>query len=128
MKYIVSLILVLLVSATSFAQARGSQFKFVKETHDFGTLKEGGEAIFEFVFVNSGNEPLIIDGVSASCGCTVPSFNHEPVLPNQKGSIKVKFNTTGKNGSFAKTVYVKSNVPTEKEKYELFIKGVVVPR
>ncbi len=128
MKYIISIIVLTFCSYTMQAQVRGAQFKFAKETHDFGTLKEGGEAFYEFTFTNTGNEPLIIDGVSASCGCTVPSFNHEPVLPNQKGTIKVKFDTHGKNGPFDKIVYVKSNVPTAKEKYELFIKGVVVPK
>ncbi len=127
MKYLFSVLLLLVLSATSFAQA-GPKFKFTNETHEFGQLKEGEQALCEFTFVNVGNEPLIIDGVSASCGCTVPSFNHEPVLPNQRGTIKVKFDTNGKNGAFTKSVYIKSNVPSNREKYELFIKGTVSPK
>jgi hypothetical protein len=128
MKHFLAILFFACFAQLATAQSRGAQFKFVKESHDFGILKEGGEAFFEFAFTNTGNEPLIIDGVSASCGCTVPSFNHEPVLPNQRGTIKVKFDTHGKNGPFDKIVYVKSNVPTVKEKYELYIRGTVVPK
>jgi Protein of unknown function (DUF1573) len=132
MKYLIPLVLTLLLSQIAFAQnnGNGAKFKFVQETHDFGNLKEGDEAIYEYVFVNAGNEPLIINNCSASCGCTVPTWQRNPVMPGSKGSILVKFDTHNKNGSFKKVVYIESNAVNpdpSKAKYELYITGTVTP-
>jgi hypothetical protein len=102
------------------------KFKFGEETHDFGTLKEGGPAEYVFKFKNVGKEPLIIQGASASCGCTTPDWPKEPILPGKEGQIKVQYNTSGRVGPFNKTVYISSNAASDKERYELYIKGTVV--
>lgn len=47
-------------------------------------------------------------------------------MPGQKGSIKVKYNTKDRIGSFNKTVYIKSNAKSDKERYEITIKGNVI--
>lgn len=102
------------------------RFKFESgETHDFGTLKEGPVAEYVFVFKNVGKEPLIIQNASASCGCTTPEWPKEPILPNKKGKIVVRYNTQGRVGPFNKTVFISSNAASDKERYELFIKGTV---
>ena len=48
--------------------------KFEKETARFGTVKEGTQATHEFNFTNTGNAPVVISDVKASCGCTTPDF------------------------------------------------------
>ncbi len=94
MKSIVFLCIALLSFSFS-GSAQGNQspnapvFKFVEETHDFGTIKEGPQAVYEFVFTNTGREPLIIQSCSASCGCTTPDWSKDPILPGQKGKITV---------------------------------------
>jgi hypothetical protein len=106
------------------------RFQFVGgETHDFGTLKEGPSAEYVFKFKNTGRQPLIITNASASCGCTVPEFPKEPILPGKQGQIKVTYNTSGKAGPFDKTVFIQSNAPSNVsgDRYELHIKGTVVP-
>lgn len=106
------------------------RFQFIGgEMHDFGTLKEGPSAEYIFQFKNGGKQPLIITNASASCGCTVPEFPKEPILPGKKGQIKVTYNTSGKSGPFDKTVFIQSNAPsnTSGDRYELHIKGTVVP-
>jgi hypothetical protein len=106
------------------------RFQFIGgETHDFGTLKEGPSAEYIFQFKNTGKQPLIITNASASCGCTVPEFPKEPILPGKKGQLKVTYNTSGKAGPFDKTVFIQSNAPsnTSGDRYELHIKGTVVP-
>lgn len=101
--------------------------KFDKTTHDYGRIaEEVGTAVCEFEFTNTGDKPLIINRVSASCGCTTPSYTKEPVLPGQKGTIKVAYSTTGRVGSFSKTVRVLTNTP--EGQYVLVIKGEVLPR
>lgn len=94
---------------------------FTEEIHDFGTIPEGPKAEFEFKFVNNGTEPIVIQKVNASCGCTTPSYSKEPVKPGEKGAIKAVYNTQGRPTPFNKTITVVSNAGTK----VLVIKGTV---
>lgn len=125
------LLLLTLISAYFLSNAQNNSpnapvFKFVEETHDFGNIAEGPEAMIDFTFTNTGKEPLIIQQCSASCGCTTPDWSKEPILPGQKGSIKVKYTTKDRVGTFNKTVYIRSNAKSSSERYEIFIKGNVI--
>ena len=113
----------------SLTDKNAPRFQFIGgETHDFGTLKEGPDAEYVFQFKNVGKQPLIITNASASCGCTVPEVPKEPILPGKIGKLKVTFHTAGKGGQpFNKTVYINSNAASDKDRYEIFIKGTVAP-
>ncbi len=104
------------------AQAQGVM-TFGEKTHDFGTLREGDPATHEFVFTNTGNQPIVISGVKASCGCTTPAWTKDPVLPGQKGKITAAYSSQGRPGAFHKSISVTSNAATPTE--QLFIKGQV---
>lgn len=101
--------------------ASADVMKFKTEIHDFGTIQEGPTADYEFVFENTGSEPVVLDRVQASCGCTTPTHTKEPVLPNKSGTIKASYNTQGRPGPFTKTITVFSNKGTK----VLTIKGTV---
>lgn len=124
-------LLICLLCATIFLKAQnipmpGAKFKFEKITHDFGSVKQGPDIFYDFTFTNVGTEALLIYDASGSCSCTIPSFNRAPVKPGQKGSIKVKFETKDKQGTFNKTVYIKSNATSKSEPFEIYIKGNVL--
>lgn len=130
--------LALTVGAYGVAQAQAPaatnknapKFEFIGgETHDFGTIPEGPAVTYDFKFKNTGKEPLIIQGVSASCGCTTPTYSKDPVMPGKTGSISVQYNTQGRPTPFTKTVFIQSNAqtPAGKDRYEIFIKGNVTP-
>ena len=76
---------------------------------DFGKVASGTKVTHQFVFTNSGSEPLTITNVKPSCGCTTPNWSKEPVAPGTEGYIDVVFNTTGKSGIQSKTVTVTGN-------------------
>jgi hypothetical protein len=97
---------------TDAAKTPSTTIKFKEESHDFGTLQEGDPAVAEFVFKNTGKEPLIIQNVHPSCGCTVPSWSKEPVAPGKKGVIKASYGTKGRVGNFNKSVTVTSTAGT----------------
>ena len=99
---------------------------FEKSEIDFGEIIQGEKVSHTFSFTNTGNIPLVISDVSATCGCTVPTWPKEPVLPGEKGEISVVFDSNGKNGSQMKQVTVLTNaVPSTKV---LKLKGeVIVP-
>jgi hypothetical protein len=104
------------------------KFSFVGgETYDFGNLTDQKDAEHVFQFKNTGKTPLIITNASASCGCTVPEFPKEPIMPGKTGAIKVTFHTAGKSGPFNKTVFINSNASAAQERYEIYIKGSVTP-
>lgn len=127
-KIISSLALILGLATFSFAQVQiesGPQIEFDKDVHDFGNLKQGADATTEFVFTNTGNEPLIISNSQGSCGCTVPSWPREPIAPGQKASIKVKYDSQ-RLGPINKSVTVTSNAANEGQ-VVLRIKGVIEP-
>lgn len=98
------------------------------EMHDFGVVKEGPNADYEFEFINRGKSPLIIRSCQPSCGCISPSWPKEPLLPGKKGIIKISYCTMGRPGYFTKTIVVYSNgvSPEGKECVRLIIKGRVV--
>lgn len=81
---------------------------FDKTTHDYGTIEYNGNGICHFVFTNTGKEPLILSNAKASCGCTVPSWPKQPILPGQSDSIQVKYSTT-RVGQINKSITVTSN-------------------
>lgn len=63
------------------------------------------------MFTNTGNAPLVISSATGSCGCTVPTYPKEPIMPGQKGVIKVHYDTN-RLGAFNKTVTIVSNAPS----------------
>ena len=84
--------------------------KFETTMHDFGTVVENnGMITANFEFVNEGDAPLIIKGVSASCGCAIPEWTQKPVVPKGKGTLKVSYNPKGRPGTFVKSVVVRTN-------------------
>lgn len=87
-----------------------AKIEFEKTSHDFGTISEtGGPAVYDFIFKNTGDAPLILNSVRASCGCTTPSWSRQPIAPGQTGSVKVSFDPRHRPGRFNKSVTVNSN-------------------
>lgn len=85
------------------------EIKFDVEEFDFGTIKQGDKVSYDFNFMNTGKEPLIISNAQGSCGCTVPQWPKEPIAKGGKGTIHVEFNSAGKMGMQDKTVTITSN-------------------
>lgn len=100
--------------------------QFETDNHDFGNVPEGTMATYEFKFKNTGNQPVVIANVQASCGCTTPDWTKTPVLPGKTGIIRAMYNSAGRPGVFNKTVTVTSNA-AEASKV-LSIKGSVLTK
>lgn len=94
--------------ATSTGAAAGV-IEYAETVYDFGTVKEGDIVEHVFTFKNTGKEPVILNQVSASCGCTTPDYTKTPILPGATGEIKVSFNSAGQAGVQQKIVTVSSN-------------------
>ena len=83
---------------------------FETELIDLGTFMQYDDpsSKCEFIFTNTGKEPLIISKAKGSCGCTVPSWPKEPVMPGESGLIQVNYDEK-RIGSFNKSITITSN-------------------
>ncbi len=75
---------------------------------DYGTIEQASTGVRFFKFTNTGTAPLLIQNAKGSCGCTVPNWPREPIMPGQNGYIKVKYDTK-RVGNFAKYVTLTTN-------------------
>jgi hypothetical protein len=98
------------------------EFQFEKETIDYGKIKKNANGVRVFVFKNTGNQPIIITNIQSSCGCTVAERPEKPIMPNEKGTIKISYDTK-KIGGFSKVITIFSNAKNARKR--LRIKGYV---
>ncbi len=90
---------------------------------DYGTIYKNGDGQSYFAFENTGKEPLILSNVRSSCGCTVPKWPRNPILPGQNDTIYVKY-ATNRLGVINKSITVYSNA--KNSPVVLRIKGKVI--
>lgn len=112
--------------AATTSDANKPEMTFTEEEFNFGTIKQNDMVNHEFVFTNTGKEPLIITEAHGSCGCTVPQWPKEPIKKGEKGVIKVSFNSSGKMGMQDKTVSITSNAKSSPK--VLHIKGTILSK
>ena len=128
------LTLILLISTLLFVKAQtptsssdnpnSPEITFENIVHDYGTVNQGADGNCEFKFTNTGKEPLILSNVRTSCGCTVPSWPKEPILPGKTGAIKVNYTKMNVAGTISKQITVYSNA--KNGTIVLNIKGTVL--
>jgi hypothetical protein len=89
--------------------------KFNIDKYDFGKIKQNVPVTYTFEITNISGKPLVIENAHSTCGCTVPEFPKEPILPGKSAKIKVQYNAAN-GGSFTKPVYIKlAGVDEQKE-------------
>jgi hypothetical protein len=86
---------------------------FKADVYDFGTIPEGPSAEHVFTFTNTGKEPIVIERVQPSCGCTAPDWTKEPIAPGKTGMVKATYGTQGRPGHFEKNMTVFTNAGTK---------------
>lgn len=119
MKQLLSIVAFLAVATYASAQAVAT---FDVTTVDYGMIEKGSDPLRKFPFKNTGNEPLIIKNAKGSCGCTVPTYPKEPVMPGETAVIEVRYDTQ-RVGPFTKTVTLTTNEAVDTK--TLTIKGEV---
>ena len=120
-------IMLLMAGAAKAQDAKtqnGPEIEFEKVVLDYGDVPYNGNGECEFRFTNTGSEPLIVQKPKSSCGCTIPSWPNEPILPGESDDIKVTYKTN-RVGTINKTVTVTSNA-VKNSTVVLRIKGTVL--
>ncbi|MEP0986456.1 DUF1573 domain-containing protein [Ekhidna sp.] len=123
MKLLLSTVSVLFLLS---AQAQPN-LSFEITDYNFGELnEEGGSAEYTFKFVNSGDAPIKVTAVKASCGCTTPGWTKEEIMPGDSGYVKAKYNPRNRPGRFRKSLSVSTTHGPSNQ--TLYISGFVKPK
>lgn len=104
-------------------QGPHASIEFEQQEFNFGTITQGEKVKNVFVFTNTSETPLIIYNAKGSCGCTVPEWPREPILPGESSQLMVVFDSKGKKGNTAKRVTITAN--TEIPNTYLTLKGTI---
>jgi hypothetical protein len=104
-------------------ELKTTKIEFEESEFEFGEVNEGDTVRHEFIFKNTGEEPLLISDAKGSCGCTTPHYTKDTIAPGATGKMMVQFNSNGRDGIQEKTVTILAN--TEPEATVIKIKGKV---
>lgn len=89
-----------------WAQKTPSSVELVPPQYEFGTVEQGTIVRALFKVKNTGETPIQIQDIKPSCGCTVASWDQDPIPPGGEKAITVSFNTAGKIGKQRKSIVV----------------------
>jgi len=96
----------LVAGFTVMAQKRDELVKLSAETYNFGKIKQGVPVTTSFTVSNTSDKPIVLESVTASCGCTTPEWSKEPIAPGSTAQIKVGYNAAGV-APFTKDITIK---------------------
>ncbi|MCB0382783.1 MAG: DUF1573 domain-containing protein [Psychroserpens sp.] len=100
-------------------------FHFEEEVIDYGTIAQNSDGVRTFQFTNRGRAPIVISKVKTTCGCTIPTYPKQAILPGESATIDIKY-ATNRVGTFSKSITIFSNADNSQKK--LRIKGNVIAR
>ena len=120
-KFFTLLVCAILLETANAQTAINEDLQLNEMEYDFGTIPQGKPVYHFFQIMNKGAAPLKLDNVQATCGCTTPEWNKEPIAAGAADKIKVgynaategpfeKFITVTYNGNVTKQIKIKGNV------------------
>jgi hypothetical protein len=110
MKLIQFIILFLFINACSRVDKSFKPILTVnKISKNLGKVSFDSSTTISYTINNVGNAPLIIDTITVSCECTIPSFIKKSILPNDSAILNITYKPLN-TGEFNKAVIIKSNI------------------
>lgn len=108
MKKLILSVAALVMSTAIFAQQKSTDVALItNDVIDFGKVPANIPVTATFIIKNVGKVPLIIESANATCGCTVPEYSKEPIMPGKEATVKGTYNAAQGLGSFVKPIHVK---------------------
>lgn len=90
--------------------------------YDFGQVEYGTPVYCTFVMTNVSNEPVIIDNVRTSCGCTAPFWTEKEVMPGDTSHVVMEYDAHDK-GDFYR--WVRVFISGQRRPERLYVQGSV---
>lgn len=119
--FALSLFILPLVAAAQNAP----QMSFESTTVDYGEIERGAERVRTVSFTNTGDAPLIITNARGSCGCTVPNWPKDPIMPGETSELSINYDTN-RLGNINRTIRVTTNEGGDP--HVILIRGKVVDK
>lgn len=107
------------------AEDGGAYMEFESLVVDYETIEQHSEPLRILKFTNTGDEPLVITNAKGSCGCTVPTWPKEPVMPGETSEIEIRY-ATNRIGKFTKTVKFTTNEAGNAPQHTIKVTGNVL--
>jgi len=97
---------VFLEDLTTFTPAKSPVVEWLTERdHDFQHLRQEHPKTFVFRFKNIDAQPILLQTVRTSCGCTAAIWTDTPILSGETGQIEVEYDAY-QRGEFRKKIRV----------------------
>ncbi len=102
----------------------GPVMEFESMEVQYGVIDQHSDPLRKISFTNTGDEPLVIKNCKGSCGCTVPIWPKEPIMPGESADIEIRY-ATNRLGKINKTVKITTNEGSKP--HVLKVLGEVLP-
>jgi hypothetical protein len=73
--------------------------------HDFGDIKRDRPVTYVFTYKNISTEPVTLETVRTTCGCTAASWTETAVAPGAQGEVRIEYDAY-QQGDFSKKIRV----------------------
>lgn len=117
---------IIIALSSAFTLTGGAEFYFEETRVKFADSNEGAILEHDYMFKNTGTQPLIISEYKVACSCTKIEFPAHPIAPGENGKIHLRFDTEGKYGLQMRKIELYANTP--KNPFVLSFKVNVIPR
>lgn len=97
------------VAGFNQASQASPKLRIGEEQFDFGYTMEGYPVMHRFWVYNTGDQPLKIERVRPSCGCTTVPLTKNVLEPGDSVGLELKFDTRRFKGQITKTASVETN-------------------
>ena len=89
----------------------GPKLEVAEPIFQFGQRERGETVEHTFVLKNTGDEPLSITRVQASCGCTSTQLAGKEVPPGKETKLDAKLSLKFQSGPLKRTILIETNDP-----------------
>ena len=108
---IAAVIMVTILVSKPVCAANGPKLVVDEPVYNIGDIYQGESAEHVFIVRNDGSEPLKIESVRSSCGCTAAMMDKEELAPGETAELKAVFNSSRFKGAVSKKIFINSNDP-----------------
>src|ERR1700737_3541644 len=105
---------VFLLFLSFFASSAFGQLVWEKLEQSFSAKPQEESIVAKYRFTNMGAEPVKIENVQTSCGCTTASLKKTEYAPGESGEIEARFTIGGRIGKQEKAILVTTSAARKK--------------
>lgn len=99
---------------------------FDSEISDAGEFPDTLSPEFTFNYRNTGDKPIFITQISGSCSCLEIRCDRRKLMPDEVGTIQVRYNSLGHIGKMSHRILVYTNSSDSRPAALLQVSGCVV--